>query len=247
MRGRGACGIVELGLDSRVMLGGMPIRFCGPGAAMRCSRVSEVRGVHASVFTSVTRNTDRMTSNVTTNVGTTRRSNGFCMVTLNANSSLGTICRRLVHHCRRGALDFHGIIMFGTCRCCPLRRRDSLHAVGRLGRHFLDRMSIRRRGVFSLSNFITRSTMRSYYHLCRRHVGAFKNLSMTLVNVNHSNGVTTGRPNSNVRSIAHLVLVNGASHRRVRTDRRAGRAVPPYSLAVNVTALLSTGAICLAT
>lgn len=238
---------VELGLDSRVMLGGMPLTCCGPGAAMRCSRVSEVRGVRASVFTSSVRNTTRMTSRMRGRVGTTRRRNECCIVTLNANLSLAPVCGRLREEYRTGRLDFEGIMMFGTCRCCPMRGRDSLGDVGRLGRHFLSRISVSPRGVFALSNDITRSTIRSAYRLCRGHVGAFNNLSVTLLNVKEVNGVTTGRPNSNVRSVAHLVLVNGASHRRVRGDFNAGRRIPPYSLAVNVTALLSTGDICLAT
>lgn len=209
--------------------------------------LAQLRGVPASVCRSMRRNTGCVTHRVTRMVHSGRGTKHFYILTLPNNGSPHGICSRLVHVRGRRNLDFHGIVIFGVCRCCPLTLSTVGDGFGTLGRVFLSRISVSGRGMFAPSKAVTGSAVLRCYHLCRRHVRDFKNVSVTLLNVNHMNGVTFGRPNSHLGSAAHLVLLSGDSHGRTAGVFKAVRGAPVDSVAVKMSAVLNTGGMCLLT
>lgn len=240
-------GLVGAGLDSRVALGEISPECCEPRGTFRESMLAQLRGVPASVCRSMRRNTGRVTYRVTRIVHSGRGTKHFYMLTLPNKGSPHDMCTRLVHVRGRRKLDFHGMVMFGVCRCCPLSRSTVGDGFGTLGRVFLSRMSVSGRGVFAPSNAVTGSAVFRCYHLCRRHVRDFNNVSVTLLNVNHMNGVTFGRPKSHLGSAAQLVLLSDNSHGRTSGVFNAVSGAPVDSVAVNMTAVLTTGGVCLLT
>lgn len=209
--------------------------------------LAQLRGVPASVCRSTRRNTGRVTLSVTRLVHSGRGTKHFYILTLTNNGSPHGMCTSLMHVRRRRKLDFHGMIVFGLCRCCPLTPGTVGDGFGTLGRVLVSRISVSGRGIFAPSDAVTGSTVFRCYHLCRRHVRDFNNLSVTLLNVNHMNGVNFGRPNSHLGSAAHLVLLSGSSHGRTSGVFNDVRGAPVDSVAVKMTAVLSTGGVCLLT
>lgn len=240
-------GFVGAGLDSRVDLRQISPECCEPRGTFRGSILAELRGVPASVCRSMRRKTGCVTQRVTRAVHRGRGTKHFYMLTLPKNGSPDRMCRRLVHVRGRRNLDFHGIVMFGVCRCCPLSSSTVGDGFGTLGRVLLSRVSVSGRGVFAPSKAVTGSAVFRCYQLCRRHVRDFKKVSVTLLNVNHMNGVTFGRPNSQLGSAAHLVLLSGTSHGRTSGVFKALSGAPVDSVAVKMSAVLNTGGICLLT
>lgn len=233
-------------MDSRVSLGEMSPGCCGPRGTIRHSILAHYRGIPASVCRAVRRNIRRVTGRVATGVRRHRHRKGFYIVKTKANTSLQPLCTRLIHGRGSRKLDFHGMMVFGLCRCCPLTSRKTKDDFSRLGSLFLDRVSVSGRGMFAVSKAVPRRTIVRCYHLCRRHVRAFNNVSVMLVNVNHRNGVTVGRPKSDLDSPAQLVLVSSASHTRTTRGLKIS-GLPPYSVAVNITAVVTTHGVCLLT
>lgn len=234
---------MRLNLSSQIVLNKVPVEFYKPKTTVEYSEISRMEKIHTDIFASVGEGASHIADAIENGVKAAQHEGKFYVMALGTGSSLTPVYEELIKRHQEKKLSFRNVVVFNSYEYYPLQKDSSIRCINQLKERFLDHVDISEQNVFSLDGFVAQEAVQDCCRLYEQRIKTFGGLDVALLGIGRMGNIAANEPGSGIQSVTRLILIGNTSREEMENSGKTKESVPPCSLTMGISTLLSAKAI----
>jgi glucosamine-6-phosphate deaminase len=237
---------VKLDLTSHIVLNKVPEEFYRPKTDVDRSELTRLEKITTDIFSTSNDGVKSIADAVEAEIKNKQNQGKFCVLGLGTGASLTPVYTELARRHKENGLSFKNVVVFNAYEYFPLKEDSQQSSINFLHARFLDHVDIEKQNVFSFDGTIAQGNVNQYCKLYEERIRSFGGLDVMLIGIGRSGNIAMNEPGSNLASPSRLILIDSTSREEATMSFGSQDLVPPCSLTMGISTILSSRKIYLA-
>ena len=234
---------MRLNLSSQIVLNKVPVEFYKPKTTVEYSEISRMEKIHTDIFASVNEGASHIADAIETGIKAAQHEGKYYVLALGTGSSLTPVYEELIQRYKKEKLSFRNVVVFNSYEYYPLQKGSSMSCLNQLKERFLNHVDIVEQNIFSLDGFVAQDAVQDCCRLYEQRIKTFGGLDAALLGIGRMGNIAANEPGSGIQSVTRLILIGNTSREEMENSGMTKESVPPCSLTMGISTLLSAKAI----
>ncbi len=230
---------MRLHLSSQIVLNKVPVEFYKPKTTVEYSEISRMEKIHTDIFASDSEGASHIADVIEKGIKAAQHEGKYYVMALGTGLSLTIVYKELVKRYEEKKLSFRNVIAFNAYEYYPLQEGSSLRTINQLKERFLDHIDIDPQNIFTLDGGVSQDAVQDCCRLYEQRIKSFGGLDISLLGIGRMGNIASNEPGSGIQSITRLILISNTSREEMENSLSTKEQVPPCSLTMGVSTLLS--------
>lgn len=234
---------MRLNLSSQIVLNKVPVEFYKPKTTVEYSEISRMEKIHTDIFASTGEGAIHVADAIEAGIKAAQHEGKFYVMALGTGSSLTPVYEELTKRYQEKKLSFRNVVVFNSYEYYPLQKDSSIRCINQLKERFLNHVDISEQNIFSLDGFVAQEAVQDCCRLYEQRIKTFGGLDIALLGIGRMGNIAANEPGSGIQSVTRLILIGNTSREEMENSGKTKETVPPCSLTMGISTLLSAKAI----
>ena len=234
---------MRLNLSSQIVLNKVPVEFYKPKTTVEYSEISRMEKIHTDIFASLNEGASHVADAIEVGIKAAQHEGKFYVMALGTGSSLTPVYDELIKRYKDKKLSFRNVIVFNSYEYYPLQKDSAVRCINQLKDRFLDHVDISEQNIFSLDGFVAQEAVQDCCRLYEQRIKTFGGLDVALLGIGRMGNIAANEPGSGIQSVTRLILIGNTSREEMENSGKTKDTVPPCSLTMGISTLLSAKAV----
>ncbi len=234
---------MRLNLSSQIVLNKVPVEFYKPKTTVEYSEISRMEKIHTDIFASVNEGASHIADAIETGIKAAQHEGKYYVLALGTGSSLTPVYEELIQRHKKEKLSFRNVVVFNSYEYYPLQKGSSMSCLNQLKERFLNHVDVAEQNIFSLDGFVAQDAVQDCCRLYEQRIKTFGGLDAALLGIGRMGNIAANEPGSGIQSVTRLILIGNTSREEMENSGMTKESVPPCSLTMGISTLLSAKAI----
>ncbi len=234
---------MRLHLSSQIVLNKVPVEFYKPKTTVEYSEISRMEKIHTDIFASANEGASHIADVIENGIKAAQHEGKYYVMALGTGLSLTPVYEELVKRYEQKKVSFRNVIAFNAYEYYPLHKDSSIRSINQLKERFLDHIDIEAQNIFTLDGSVNQDTVQDCCRLYEQRIKTFGGLDISLLGIGRMGNIAANEPGSSIQSITRLILIGNTSREEMENSFGTKEQVPPCSLTMGISTLLSAKAV----
>ena len=234
---------MRLHLSSQIVLNKVPVEFYKPKTTVEYSEISRMEKIHTDIFASANEGASHIADVIENGIKAAQHEGKYYVMALGTGLSLTPVYEELVKRYEQKKISFRNVIAFNAYEYYPLHKDSSLRSINQLKERFLDHIDIEAQNIFTLDGSVNQDAVQDCCRLYEQRIKTFGGLDISLLGIGRMGNIAANEPGSSIQSITRLILIGNTSREEMENSFGTKEQVPPCSLTMGISTLLSAKAV----
>ena len=234
---------MRLHLSSQIVLNKVPVEFYKPKTTVEYSEISRMEKIHTDIFASANEGASHIADVIENGIKAAQHEGKYYVMALGTGLSLTPVYEELVKRYEQKKISFRNVIAFNAYEYYPLHKDSSIRSINQLKERFLDHIDIEAQNIFTLDGSVNQDAVQDCCRLYEQRIKTFGGLDISLLGIGRMGNIAANEPGSSIQSITRLILIGNTSREEMENSFGTKEQVPPCSLTMGISTLLSAKAV----
>ena len=234
---------MRLHLSSQIVLNKVPVEFYKPKTTVEYSEISRMEKIHTDIFASANEGASHIADVIENGIKAAQHEGKYYVMALGTGLSLTPVYEELVKRYEQKKVSFRNVIAFNAYEYYPLHKDSSIRSINQLKERFLDHIDIEAQNIFTLDGSVNQDAVQDCCRLYEQRIKTFGGLDISLLGIGRMGNIAANEPGSSIQSITRLILIGNTSREEMENSFGTKEQVPPCSLTMGISTLLSAKAV----
>lgn len=234
---------MRLHLSSQIVLNKVPVEFYKPKTTVEYSEISRMEKIHTDIFASANEGASHIADVIENGIKAAQHEGKYYVMALGTGLSLTPVYEELVKRYEQKKISFRNVIAFNAYEYYPLHKDSSIRSINQLKERFLDHIDIEAQNIFTLDGCVNQDAVQDCCRLYEQRIKTFGGLDISLLGIGRMGNIAANEPGSSIQSITRLILIGNTSREEMENSFGTKEQVPPCSLTMGISTLLSAKAV----
>ena len=234
---------MRLNLSSQIVLNKVPVEFYKPKTTVEYSEISRMEKIHTDIFASAGEGASHIADCVESGIKAAQHQGKFYVMALGTGLSLTPVYEELVKRYEEKRLSFRNVVVFNAYEYYPLQKESTMRTINQLKERFIDHVDVPEQNIFSLDGFVAQEAVQDCCRLYEQRIKTFGGLDIALIGIGRMGNIAANEPGSGIQSVTRLILIGNTSREEMENSGKTKETVPPCSLTMGISTILSAKAI----
>ena len=230
---------MKLNLSSQIVLNKVPVEFYRPQTAVDRSELTRREKINTDIFASIEEGAKSIANSIEAEIKNKQREGRYCVLGMGTGLSLTPVFQELIRKYKEEKLSFKNVVVFNAYEYFPLTKDNKNSSIAQLKERFLDHVDIDPQNVFSPDGAISQDSVQEYCRLYEQRIKTFGGIDIMLLGIGRIGNIATNEPGSSITSTSRLILIDAISREEMTMSFGTGEPVPPCSITMGVSTILS--------
>ena len=234
---------MRLNLSSQIVLNKVAVEFYKPKTTVEYSEISRMEKIHTDIFASANEGASHIADVIENGIKAAQHEGKYYVMALGTGLSLTPVYEELVKRYEQKKVSFRNVIAFNAYEYYPLHKDSSIRSINQLKERFLDHIDIEAQNIFTLDGSVNQDAVQDCCRLYEQRIKTFGGLDISLLGIGRMGNIAANEPGSSIQSITRLILIGNTSREEMENSFGTKEQVPPCSLTMGISTLLSAKAV----
>ena len=230
---------MKLNLSSQIVLNQIPEEFYRPATAIERSEITRFEKVPTDIFPTIEEGAIDIANHLETDIKKREQEGRKYVMGVGSGSSLTPIFHELIKRHQAGKLSFKNVVVFNAYEYFPLSEENVNRGINQLKERFLNHIDIEAENIFTPDGTIAQNDVQEHCRQYEQHIKELGGLDVILLGIGRMGNIATNEPGSSITSASRLILIDETSHEEMKMSFGSQESVPPCSITMGVSTILS--------
>ena len=230
---------MKLDLTSKIVLNQVPEEFYNPSTAVKRSEITRFEKVDTEIFPTIEDSSRHIVDQIADGIKRKQQEGKYYVMGAGSGSSLTPIYQEIVRRHKAGELSFKNVILFNAYEYFPLTEENVNRSINQLKANLLNHIDIEPQNIFTPDGTISQDRVQEHCRLYEERIKSFGGLDVILLGIGRMGNIATNEPGSSITSTSRLILIDGISREEMKMSFGSQETVPPCSITMGVSTILS--------
>ena len=231
---------MKLNLSSQIVLNQIPEEFYRPATAIERSEITRFEKVPTDIFPTIEEGAIDIANHLEADIKKREQEGRKYVMGVGSGSSLTPIFHELIKRHQAGKLSFKNVVVFNAYEYFPLSEENVNRGINQLKERFLNHIDIDVENIFTPDGTIAQNDVQEHCRQYEQNIKEFGGLDVILLGIGRMGNIATNEPGSSITSASRLILIDETSREEMKMSFGSQESVPPCSITMGVSTILST-------
>lgn len=230
---------MKLNLSSQIVLNQIPEEFYRPATAIERSEITRFEKVPTDIFPTIEEGAIDIANHLEADIKKREQEGRKYVMGVGSGSSLTPIFQELIKRHQTGKLSFKNVVVFNAYEYFPLSEENVNRSINQLKERFLNHVDIDVENIFTPDGTIAQNDVQEHCRQYEQHIKELGGLDVILLGIGRMGNIATNEPGSSLTSASRLILIDETSREEMKMSFGSQESVPPCSITMGVSTILS--------
>lgn len=233
-------------LKTDIMASNAEKKFIKPTSLVEYSELTRLEKIPTDIFEKIEEGVNFIVDEIIKLIQTRQKENKYCVLGLGTGTSLSPIYAELVRRHKKEGVSFVNVIIFNAYDYYPLKENDYHSSLNKLHTLLLDKVDVDKKNIYSPDGNVAQGDIDQSLRSYEQKIKNFGGIDIMLLGIGRGGNIAANEPGSTLTSTSRLILIDGLTREEMTNSFSSTEPVPPCSLTMGVTTILSAKKIYIA-
>lgn len=236
--------VLHTNLSSKISFSNVSPRYYKPANAVDRSALTCFEKIPTEIFETAQDGVNQIADELEKLIKSRQSKRLNCVIGLGASSTLRPLFSELIRRHDEKGLSFRNVVIVNLYEYYPLNSKYPQSAYANINDLFISHVDIAPENILTFDGTIEQSDLYEYCAKYEQNIRDLGGLDVTLLSIGREGNIAMNEPGSTLSSVTRLILINSLSRQEAAKNIGVNN-LPPCSLTVGISTILSSKRICL--
>lgn len=236
--------VLHTNLSSQISFSNVSPRYYKPTNAVDRSALTLFEKIPTEIFETAQDGVNKIADELEKLIKSRQSKHLNCVVGLGAGSTLRPLFTELIRRHNEKGLSFRNVVIVNLYEYYPLNAKYPRSAFANINELFISHVDVAPENILTFDGTIEQSDLYEYCAKYEQSIRDLGGLDVTLLSIGREGNIAMNEPGSTLSSVTRLILINSLSRQEAAKNIGVNN-LPPCSLTVGISTILSSKKICL--
>lgn len=236
--------VLHTNLSSQISFSNVSPRYYKPTNAVDRSALTCFEKIPTEIFETAQDGINQIADELEKLIKSRQSKRLNCVIGLGAGSTLRPLFAELIRRHNEKGLSFRNVVIVNLYEYYPLNAKYPRSAFANINDLFISHVDIAPENILTFDGTIEQSDLYEYCAKYEQSIRDLGGLDVTLLSIGREGNIAMNEPGSTLSSVTRLILINSLSRQEAAKNIGVNN-LPPCSLTVGISTILSSKKICL--
>lgn len=236
--------VLHTNLSSKISFSNVSPRYYKPVNAVDRSALTCFEKIPTEIFETAQDGVNQIADELEKLIKSRQSKRLNCVIGLGASSTLRPLFSELIRRHDEKGLSFRNVVIVNLYEYYPLNSKYPQSAYANINDLFISHVDIAPENILTFDGTIEQSDLYEYCAKYEQNIRDLGGLDVTLLSIGREGNIAMNEPGSTLSSVTRLILINSLSRQEAAKNIGVNN-LPPCSLTVGISTILSSKRICL--
>lgn len=236
--------VLHTNLSSQISFSNVSPRYYKPTNAVDRSALTCFEKIPTEIFETAQDGVNQIADELEKLIKSRQSKRLNCVIGLGAGSTLRPLFTELIRRHNEKGLSFRNVVIVNLYEYYPLNAKYPRSAFANINDLFISHVDIAPENILTFDGTIEQSDLYEYCAKYEQSIRDLGGLDVTLLSIGREGNIAMNEPGSTLSSVTRLILINSLSRQEAAKNIGVNN-LPPCSLTVGISTILSSKKICL--